>query len=66
MSDSDNTIVMQNKRTKSITVRVPLNIYKYLELMASIYTNSDISEYIRFLILKDFEKKSQYLEVEEQ
>ena len=66
MSDSDNTLVSQNKKVKSITVRVPYNIYKYLELMASIYTNSDISEYIRFLILKDFEKKSQYLEVYEQ
>ena len=66
MSDSNNTIVIQNKKVKSITVRVPFNIYKYLELMASIYTNGDISEYIRFLILKDFERKSQYLEVEEQ
>jgi hypothetical protein len=66
MSDSDTTQVLQNKKVKSITVRVPYNIYKYLELMASIYTNSDISEYIRFLILKDFERKSQYLEVEEQ
>jgi hypothetical protein len=66
MSDSDNTLVLQNKKVKTITVRVPYNIYKYLELMASIYTNSDISEYIRFLILKDLERKSQYLEVSEQ
>jgi len=66
MSNDSNTYVLQNKRVKSITVRIPYNIYKYLELMASIYTNSDISAYIRFLILKDYERKSQYLEVEEQ
>jgi hypothetical protein len=65
MLDGNNTVVTQSKKTKSITIRVPYNIYRYLELMASIYTNSDISEYIRFLILKDFERKSQYLEVDE-
>ena len=66
MLDGDNTLVLKSKKVKSITVRLPFNIYRYLELMASIYTNGDISEYIRFLILKDFERKSQYLEVYEQ
>jgi hypothetical protein len=64
MSNNNNSNVIQSKRTKIITIRVPYNIYRYLELMASIYTNKDLSEYIRFLILKDFEKKSQYLEVD--
>jgi hypothetical protein len=53
------------RKWRSITIRVPENIYSYLKLMAKFYTNDDISEYVRFLILKDYEKKSQYLEVSE-
>jgi hypothetical protein len=55
-------MAIQSKRWKSICLRIPANIYEYLRLMSSLYTNNDVSQYIRFLILKDYEKKSHLLE----
>jgi len=65
MDSNSDTMVIQNRRLRSVCIKIPANIYEYLKLMANLYTNGDISQYIRFLILKDFEKKSQLLEPSE-
>lgn len=65
LEDNRNTIVLRRKVVRTITIKVPVNIYNYLKLMSDIYTNGDISQYVRFLILKDYERKSQYLEASE-